>query len=134
MKAKMMIEKEVDIKDVLISVAPRYVGDDEDDDMPSSFYGLNESNTLWNITVDIDTGAIQGWPKGETGDVHIKVCDAGVYSLLDADGEEVAKIAGYVPHGVVPGSYGDYIEMKIDGNGVITNWPKAPDISDFEAE
>lgn len=28
-------------------------------------------------------------------------------------------------------AYGDYVELEIDENGIITNWPKRPDISAF---
>ena len=131
MKATVKIEKEVDIRTVIIDIAPRYIGDAKDDDMPTDFPMLNAAKTAWVASVNIDTGEISGWPAGDARKMHVKVCDAGIYSLIDADGNEVIKFAGYVPHGVVPGSYGDYVELEIDERGVITNWPKSPDVSDF---
>ena len=130
MKASVKILKEVDIAIVVIDIEPRYIGDSEDDDMPTDFPLLVDGKT-WRASVNIDTGKIEGWPKGEKRSMHVKVCDAGIYTLIDASGIEVAQINGYVPHGVVPGSYGDYVELTIDENGVITNWPKNPDISRF---
>jgi len=132
MKAMIKIEKEVDIRTVLIDIAPRYIGDGDDCDMPTDFPLLNAQKTAWIAFVDIDTGAIAGWPKGEKRKMFVKVCDAGTYKLLDGEGNVIAeRINSYVPNGVVPGSYGDYVELDIDENGVITNWPKRPDISAF---
>lgn len=131
MKATVKIEKEVEIRTVIIDIAPRYIGDSEDDDMPTDFPMLNKQKTAWIASVNIDTGEIDGWPAGDARKMQVKVCDAGIYSLIDTEGNQVAKFSGYVPHGVVPGSYGDYVELSIDECGVITNWPKHPDISEF---
>lgn len=131
MKVTVKIEKEVEISTVIIDIAPRHIGDAEDDDMPTDFPLLNEEKTAWFAHVNIDTGEIAGWPAGDARKMHVKVCDAGTYTLMDVEGNEVAKFDGYVPHGVVPGSYGDYVELDINELGVITNWPKHPDISEF---
>lgn len=132
MKATIKVEKEVEIRTVLIDIAPRYIGDSDDDDMPSDFPLLNAEKTAWIASVDIDTGAISGWTVGEKRSMYVKVCDAGTYRLIDSEGNEVAaRVNDYVPHGVVPGDYGDYVDLKIDENGIITNWPKHPDISEF---
>ena len=131
MKTIVKVATEVDIKWCVIDIEPRYIGDSEDDDLPTTFPLLNDAKTQWKAQVDIDTGIISGWPKGEARSMHVKVCDAGIYSLLDCDLNEVAKFSGYVPHGVVPGSYGDYIQLTIDEDGRITNWPESPDASEF---
>ena len=131
MKLKVKSWSEVEIKTVVIDLRPRYIGDTDDDDMPTDFPLLSADKTQWVARVDIDTGIIEGWPAGETRNMHVKVCDEGIYRLLDGDGTEVAMIAGYVPHGVVPGSYGDYVELTIDETGRITNWPEQPDVSRF---
>ena len=131
MKAIVKIEKEVNIKTVIIDIAPRYIGDSDDDDLPTDFPLLNENKNAWIARVDIDTGVIENWPQGDAREMHVKVCDAGVYTLLDDTGEKVKKLSGYVPHGVVPGSYGDYVELKIDESGKVINWPKNIDFSDF---
>lgn len=134
MKATIKVEKEVDIRTVVINISPRYIGDSPDDDMPTDFPLLDEKKESWIALVDIDTGAITGWPQGDKRTMHVKVCDAGVYKLIASDGDLIATKSGYVPNGVVPGSYGDYVELEIDENGIITNWPKHPDISEFFQE
>ena len=76
------------------------------------------------ISIDLDTGRIRDWPEGVEADVHYKVCDAGVYTLLDAEGRAVATRDGYVPDLLSPGDngYGDYIIMEIGADGVIADW------------
>jgi hypothetical protein len=127
MKAKVKVWKEIEIRSVCIDINIRYVGGD-DGDIPEDF-PLLEGNQ-WRALVDLDNGIIEDLP-GDARSMHVKVCDAGIYTLYDDRAEEVARIAGYVPHGVVPGDYGDYVILDIDENGVITNWPKLPDVSEF---
>lgn len=134
MKASIKVKQDVEIKFVVIDIEPRYIGDSEDDDMPSDFPLLNDTKTQWRAKVDIDTGVIDGWPQGDARQMFVKVCDAGIYTLLGAAGNELAQLYGYVPHGVVPGQYGDYVSLTIDESGRITNWPKNPDVSEFFAE
>ena len=79
----------------------------------------------------VDSGQIEGWPGGEARNLFCKVCDYGAYTLIDGDGEIVAQRDGYVPN-IVPGDdYGDYVDLKINSDGVIENWPTHPDLSDF---
>ena len=56
----------------------------------------------------------------------MKVVDMGTYRAIVGE-----VVEDYVPHGVIPGEYGDYVDFDIDENGVITNWPKHPDIRQF---
>jgi len=128
-KATITKRVEVEVKTIVIDIAPRYVGDGPDDDMHTSTPML--VGEKWVAHVDIDTGQIEEWPEGETADIHVKVCDRGVYKLLDENQVEVARIDGYVPNSIVPGSYGDYVELKIDSEGIITNWPKHPILDEF---
>ncbi|WLS01699.1 hypothetical protein [Shinella oryzae] len=106
-------------------------GVDDDDDNPAMPFASKDG---WRVLIDIEAGVIIDWPKGTTADVHYKVCDAGVYSLLDADRKEVKQIDGYVPSIMCPegNGYGDYVIMKIDGDGKIANF--VPDLSDFEGD
>lgn len=135
MKATVKVEKEVEIKTVLIDIAPIHIGDSDDDDMPTDFPLLNDTKDAWIARVDIDTGVIENWPHGDARIMHVKVCDSGTYRLFDADGNEVGAIVNnYVPHGVVPGSYGDYVDLNIDKTGTITNWPNKPDVSEFYSD
>lgn len=131
MKAIVKIKQEIEIKTILIKISPRYIGNSEDDDVPSDFPLLNANKTAWVAKIDIDTGKIHDWPQGEVREMFCKVCDAGIYSLFDEKGCQLAEISGYVPNGIVPGEYGDYVDLKINADGVITNWPKHPDISAF---
>jgi hypothetical protein len=77
-------------------------------------------------------GRIIGWPQGTTADIHYKVCDDGIYELLDEHRNTVAKREGYVIGMMCPerNGYGDYIIMKVGPDGVIANWKV--DLSDFE--
>lgn len=86
----------------------------------------------WHLTIDLHTGKIEGWPHGTTADVHYKVCDDGLYSLLDANRAVVKTIDGYVIGMMCPEGkgYGDYVIMKIAEDGTIANW--RVDLSDFE--
>ena len=78
----------------------------------------------WCPVIDLESGTVLGWPAGVTARVHYKVCDAGVYALLDADMNVVAEKSGYVPEMMCPAEngYGDYVIMDIDGDGKIDRW------------
>jgi hypothetical protein len=128
MKATIKKPADIEIAAVNIQVAVRY----GDEDMPFDF--PHRKDDMWDITVDIDTGRIRDWPADRAEDVYMKVCDCGSYYLLDAAGKRVGFIENdYVPHGVVPGEYGDYIDLQINEDGVITNWPKKPNVAKFFA-
>ncbi|MBB04100.1 MAG: hypothetical protein CML03_01010 [Pseudooceanicola sp.] len=134
-KASFKIEKEYDIEKLVINVSPRHIGDGDDDDMPTDFPGLDDGKANWLATIDVETGRILGWPEGDARELHIKVCDTGTYTLYDASGESVASIVdNYVPNNLIPGEYGDYIILSINGDGVITNWPKNPSFEDFQSD
>ena len=62
----------------------------------------------------------------------MKVCDQGSYTLYDGNDIEIASIdENYVPNSLLPGSYGGYLHLVIDENGVITNWKSNADFDDF---
>lgn len=128
MKATVMRPVEVEVTHIRLDLAIRY-GDEE---MPYDFPFRH--NDMWTAIVNIDTGEIEDWPEGHAAKLHLKVVDCGTYTLL-CDQEAVArKESDYVPHGVVPGQYGDYVILHIDDAGRITNWPRNPDISAFFPE
>lgn len=135
MKATIKIEKEVDIKTVLVEAHVRYWEDatingaaDEDGTLTPCRKG-----ELWCPEIDIDSGIIINWTKGVTADIHFKVCDAGSYYLKDAEGRVVlTRDNDYVPNNLIPGEYGDYIIMTIDENGKIAEWE--PSLEDFNNE
>ena len=74
-----------------------------------------------HIVIDVETGIIRGWPIGKSGELEMKVCDEGIYTLLDADDAIIESKEGYVPS-CIPGKYGDYVCFKINENGKIANW------------
>lgn len=125
--------KEVEVKYLQVDAQVRYWEDaivnGEHDDKG----GLTpfRDGDAWRPLIDLDTGAIVDWPEGTLLDVHFKVCDAGVYTLLDASKQTIIAKDGYVPDILCPGGsgYGDYIIMSIDGEGRIANW--RIDLDDF---
>lgn len=79
----------------------------EDSDIPGSM----------EFTVDIDTGIVRDWPVGRTVNLYLKVVDTGCYYLLGVDGGIIAELEQqYVPD-CLPGKYGDYLSIEIDGHG-----------------
>lgn len=80
----------------------------------------------WMPTIDLQTGHVLAWPEGVEARVYYKVCDAGLYWLLNDDKQRIAKSKGhYVPDElqITDGrKCGDYIIMTIFGNGTIDNW------------
>lgn len=80
----------------------------------------------WKPVIDIDEGRIINWTKGATAHIQYKVCDAGIYEVIDSIGQIIATKEGYVPEIMCPADegYGDYIIMDIDENGVIQKWRK----------
>lgn len=56
--------------------------------------------------------------------VHVKACDQGTYELIGSDDATLGiREDNYVPNDIIPGSYGDYIELKINiETGQIVNW------------
>lgn len=126
MKIQIPATIEEDVCLVRISAAVNY-GEEE---IPNDFPGRN--GDMWNADIEIDTGKILNWPAGRCADMHLTVKDAGSYYLVSRDGRIVAAITDYyVPHGLIPGNYGDTIELTIGKDGVITNWPRQPNVSDF---
>ena len=100
-----------------------------DEDVPFDF-PLRKGD-VWSAIIDIKTGIVHNWPKDQSADLYMKVCDEGSYHLLDEEYNTIKSIVNdYVPHGIIPGEYGDYVDLKIV-EGVITNWKKNPNAKDF---
>ena len=121
------VTQEVPVKYLHAEMGVRYWedakvnGEEDSEDAPR--IPLKRGDT-WEITVDLETGVIANWPEGVTADTHYKVCDDGIYRVLKEDGTVAVERDGYVPAMLSPGGngYGDYVIMKIDGNGKIENW------------
>jgi len=130
-------KEEVEVTHLLAECSVRYWEDatvngvegDEDCKIPGRV------GDMWVIRIEISTGKITCWEQGVTADVHFKVCDEGVYSLIGDDGVAASK-DGYVPSVLCPkeNGYGDYVIMSIDENGFIDGWDDNPDLSYFEGE
>ncbi len=126
MKIIVKVEKEIEVKYVRLEIAVRY----DEEDIPNDF-PLRQGD-MWKGIIDVDNGSIVGWPKGEKGEMYMKVCDQGTYELLDKDMESISILENeYVPNNLLPGEYGDYIDLKIDSNGTIYNWYSSPSLDDF---
>lgn len=85
-----------------------------------------KSGGRWCPVICLAKGMVIDWPQGVTADIHFKVCDAGEYWLLDENKNRIAKWAGYyVPNDFLchgGQGYGDYIILKIGGDGNIKGW------------
>ena len=81
---------------------------------------IHSNHYKWMPLIDVETGKIINWVEGTTARVHYKVCDEGIYRLLDADKNIIVEVESYVPSFL--GEDGDYIIMNIDEHGVIKNF------------
>jgi hypothetical protein len=124
---KLSLLRNVEIRYLLASCGVRYWEDakvNDVEDLDGTLIPCREGDR-WSPLIEIDTGIIVNWKKGVVADVHYKVCDDGVYSLLDDEKQTIRKIEdGYVPTIMCPEGegYGDYFIMKIDKDGYISNW------------
>lgn len=130
------VKKKVPVRYLRADMSVRYWEDGSvngEPDNDGNLIPLRKDNR-WVIVVDLDTGKIEGWPGGVTANVHYKVCDNGLYSLLDAGRAEVTGAADYVPSMLAPGGngYGDYVILDIGPDGQIKGW-KA-DLAYFEPQ
>ena len=107
--------------------------DDSDEDTRIPCF----DNGNWNILIDIKTGQILNWEKGNTASVYYKVVDEGVYTAYDNGMNDIFEKDGYVPKIMDfddnDGYYGfgDYLGLKINSNGYIENWPNNEKIKFF---
>lgn len=125
MKVRLTIEKDFEVKYLQVEVQVRYW----EDSIFNGEYDVNgqipcREGDLWKPLIDIEYGIILNWVIGKTAQIHYKVCDGGVYTLLDSDKNKVISKEGYVPKIMCPkdSGYGDYIIMDIDENGKIADW------------
>jgi hypothetical protein len=123
---KIKVKEIKDVRYVRVNAAVRY----DDEDMP--FDAPMRDGKSWIAMIDLEKRRVLNWPQGKTLEFSMKVCDEGVYELLTADLDVIKKIDGYVPNQLLPGEYGDYLELKIDENGIITNWLPNANLSNFE--
>lgn len=88
----------------------------------------------WMPLIELETGQILNWNTGTEADIHYKVCDDGIYTLLDAEKKPITEIEYYVPNIMCPEGqgFGDYVIMKVNKYGVIQNW--SPSFDEFHLE
>lgn len=91
----------------------------------------------WQPVIRLADGHIEGWPARARADVYYKVCDDGVYHLLDGDRQAIAKWKGYyVPDRILcidEDGLGEYICLRVDCDGRIEGW-EPPDLVASEWE
>lgn len=136
MKIQLKNEKEFDAKYLKVNAKVRYWEDatiDGVEDTDGDLTPCSEGD-YWKPLIDIDNGKILNWTKGVTASIHFKVCDCGVYTLLEENRDEIIEIDGYVPCIMSPkeNGYGDYIIMDINQHGDIEDWDV--DLEDFKEE
>lgn len=132
MKITLKVEKDFDAHYLLANAGARYWEDsklngieDLDKNMPCI------EGDYWCPLININTGVIINWKKGNEANIHYKCCDDGSYALLDTHKNLITHIKGYVPRIMCPkeNGYGDYVIMDIDKDGKILNWK--PNLEDF---
>lgn len=129
MKVTVYKPVELEIHTVRIEVK---LHDDVSESLPKHLF--NDDGEL-DLLIEVDTGKVVSWQGSEPVNIHDKVCDNGVYTLFGLDGLEVGKIDNYyVPNNLIPGDYGDYINLEINSDGFVTNWPKYPSVLEFFPE
>jgi len=138
MKVKIKTIKEVEVKYLKVDVGVRYWEDatvNGQEDTNGDLIPFRKGDR-WKILIDVETGIIKEWPTGTIADIHYKVCDDGIYKLLDEEASILRWIEGYVPKifDLYRDSYGDYIIMKIDSTGMIKGWNNEASLDDFEED
>jgi hypothetical protein len=138
MKTKIKVEKEVDLKLLVVKAGVRYWEDAEVNGESDTESGDNipcKVGDIWMPIINVDTGIILNWTQGTTANVHYKVCDCCGWELQDDQGNTILSAEdGYVPSTLSPkeAGYGDYIIMDIDEDGKIADWNF--DIEHFRGE
>ncbi len=125
-KVVVTAKSEAEVKYLRATCGVRYWEDatvNGKEDTDGTLIPLRDGDT-WKVTINLATGIIEGWPEGTTAEIHYKVCDEGIYELLDAERNVVMQHDGYVINMMCPEGrgYGDYVIMNIDGDGRIDNW------------
>lgn len=98
----------------------------------SIWSGIETTQTRqdWCPVIDVNEGKILDWTPGFCLNTGFKVCDQGVYVYSNQD--ESQQIVStdcdeyYVPNWLDDegDSYGDYLQITINGDGTIKDWDK----------
>jgi len=86
--------------------------------------GFTDYDFCVDFTVEIATGRVLDWVKGNTARIYSKPVDSGVYAFLDGNKTIIKEIEGYVIDGldIDSSGYGDYIILRILEDGSIEHW------------
>jgi hypothetical protein len=122
MKIEIPCTKKIEVTAILFEVP---INDDLEPPFPKEIKLLDiDGEKYWQDIIDLSTGKLSHWPQGISYDFYDKIRDSGTYKLLDPYLLIVKEIQDYVPNGIIPGEYGDYMDLQIDENGIVKNWPK----------
>lgn len=119
-----------DLFDLVIKVQIIIPIERDEEDIPLDFPLRN--NNIWKATVNLSSKKIENWHLGHSGHLAVKVVDRGTYNLLDSNNKVLLEMQGYVPNNLIPGQWGDYIDLYINEEGIITNWNKWYNFYDFK--
>lgn len=94
----------------------------------------NESHTGIEVCIDLKNHKIVEPEKVPDGNLFIKSCDRGKYTLMDEDFFPLAELNGYGPNKLVPprDGYDDYIDLQVKDN-IVTNWYEHPSFEEFRS-
>ena len=134
MKIKLKIKKTFEVKYLQVDAKVRYWEDAIVNDIEDTNGDLIpcRENDYWKPLINVDTGQIENWEKGKIAEIHYKVCDSGIYSILDSENKLIKKIDGYVISDLAinDSGFGDYIILEINEEGFIKDWN--PILKDFK--
>ena len=97
-------------------------------EIPGPDNNLNKLDDYWCITIDVNEGKVENWPDNFWLTTHFKICDDGLYTVEDDEGniyyDSIKSRDYYVPSflAIDDDGYGDYMYLTIDNNGYIKNW------------
>ena len=88
----------------------------------------SETRQDWCPVIDVNEGKVLDWTPGFVLVTQFKVCDQGIYVYSNQD--ETEQIVStdcdeyYVPNWLDNDGdgYGDYLQIRINGDGTIENW------------
>lgn len=126
MKVTVYKPVELEIHSVRIEVE---LHDDVSENLPKHLF--NDDGEL-DLLIEVDTGKVVSWQGNGPVSIHANVRNNGVYTLFDKFGDKVASLDNYyIPHDLIPGKRGEYIHIDINDDGIVTNWPKCPNVYEF---
>lgn len=121
--------KEIDMDpySIEMNIMDEYYEDDlkNPEHLYSQVYDYKKDRVILNV--EIMTGKILNLKKVfKPFELFLKVVDEGIYTIKNRKGEVIFEVDGYVPNHWIPekDGYGDYVTLKINKEGIITNWYK----------